>query len=115
MLAASKHGISLTSRPENDPNQRQAWLGPGSGPRFKTAADREAAQRVRDVTLATGRAPDAVTLQKILGVMSPTCGLSSDPSLLFAETIELHIPSACWAQVLMSSAAQMYFVPSRNV
>jgi hypothetical protein len=67
-LAATKQGLSVTDRPEDDPSQRQAWLGPGSGPRFKSPADREAAQRLREATLAAGRVPDSAALHKVLGV-----------------------------------------------
>lgn len=67
VLAASKQGISLTARPQDDPNQRQAWLGPGMGPRYKSAAERDTAQRIRQETLAAGRTPNRAALEKVLG------------------------------------------------
>ena len=70
VLAAEKQGVVLTTRPQDDPSNRQAWLGPGSGPRFKSPADREAAARVREATLASGRSPTPAALEKALGMMS---------------------------------------------
>eukprot|EP00892_Ulva_mutabilis_P006150 jgi/Ulvmu1/3907/UM018_0129.1 len=49
--------------------QREEWLSaaPGAGPRFRSPGELEAARRLREATLASGRAPTGTALEKILG------------------------------------------------
>lgn len=49
--------------------QREEWLSaaPGTGPRFRSPGELEVARQVREVTLATGRAPTGTALEKMLG------------------------------------------------
>lgn len=49
--------------------QREEWLSaaPGAGPRFRSPGELEVARQVREVTLATGRAPTGTALEKMLG------------------------------------------------
>lgn len=69
LIPSAAGGAADPAQQQQQREQRDAWLSaaPAAGPRFKSPGELDAARRVREVTLATGRAPTGTALEKILG------------------------------------------------
>lgn len=70
----------MTPCTRDDPSQRHPWLEPGADSRYNSAAERDAAQRGREATLAADRTSNAAALGRALGVLLRVSSMCMAPS-----------------------------------